>query len=262
MGPIRDNFDTQRKGKRVPLQEDFVSSGNWLFRWRGYLPITLITFFLFIMCVYKCPNHTGDLSTYWEILCLLISSLGLAMRFLTIGYTPRDTSGRNTEKQDAGSLNTTGLYSLVRNPLYLGNFFMYLGIALFTAIWWLTFIFVLVFWLYYERIIFAEESFLRAEFGQQYLDWAAKTPAIFPRFSGFKKSPLPFSLRNVLKREFNGFFAVILVMFIFETMRKFSATGRLEFDTEWIILMSIGVLVWLTLRTLKKYTTVLHVEGR
>ncbi|MGC9453013.1 MAG: methyltransferase family protein, partial [Oceanipulchritudo sp.] len=47
------------------------------------------------------------------------------------------TSGRNTKQQVAYSLNTTGFYSVVRNPLYLGNFFMYLGIALFTHHWWL-----------------------------------------------------------------------------------------------------------------------------
>lgn len=92
---------------------------------------------------------------------------------ITVGYTPKKTSGRNTKKgQVADYLNTKGMYSIVRNPLYLGNFFMGLGIFLFLCIWWVEFIYTLVFMLYYERIIFAEEQFLVKKFKQQYMEWA------------------------------------------------------------------------------------------
>ena len=100
----------------------------------------------------------------------------LAIRAYTIGHTPKGTSGRNTKKQVANALNTTGAYSLVRNPLYLGIFFMGLGVALFAHLWWLTLIYVLAFWLYYERVIFAEEAYLRDKFGAEYLSWADRTP--------------------------------------------------------------------------------------
>ncbi|MGB8874133.1 MAG: hypothetical protein WCC75_12145, partial [Desulfobaccales bacterium] len=45
------------------------------------------------------------------------------------GLPPRGTSGRNTQGQVAETLNTTGIYSLVRNPLYLGNFLIWLGLS-------------------------------------------------------------------------------------------------------------------------------------
>ena len=63
------------------------------------------------------------------------------------------------------TLNTSGLYSVVRHPLYLGNYLMWLGVALFSRTWWAPVIVSLVFWLYYERIMFAEEEFLRRQFG-------------------------------------------------------------------------------------------------
>ncbi len=246
----------------MPLKEEFEKSGNWLFRWRGCLPIWLIGLFLLVMWQHQYPKHSSNFEHYWATFCLFVSYLGLGIRLLTIGYTPKDTSGRNTEKQDAGSLNTTGIYSLVRNPLYLGNFFMHLGIALFTQIWWLVALFVLIFWLYYERIIFAEESFLREKFGQQYMTWATRTPAMIPNIKGYQKPMLPFSCRNVLKREYNGFFAVILVMFVFETVRNLAVSGKLVFESEWVVLLGGATLIWLFLRTLKKHTKVLHVEGR
>jgi protein-S-isoprenylcysteine O-methyltransferase Ste14 len=246
----------------MALREEFESTGNWLFRWRSYLPLALIGVFLLALREYEYPGHSENLHHLWTVLCLLVSFIGLGIRVFTIGYTPRGTSGRNTKKQVADTLNTTGIYSIVRNPLYLGNFFMGLGIALFAYLWWLTLIYILVFWLYYERIIFAEEAYLRNKFGDEYLEWANKTPVFIPTFSQYRKSNLPFSLRNVLRREYNGFFAVIIVLFILETVGEVFAEGRLEFDLGWIFLLGIGFIVWLTLRTLKKYTTILNVEGR
>ena len=184
----------------MALREQFESTGNWLFRWRSYLPIALGGIFLLALREYEYPGQNEKLDHLWEVLCLLVSFLGLGIRIFTVGHTPAGTSGRNTKNQIAETLNTTGIYSIVRNPLYLGNFFMGLGIALFAHLWWLTLIYVLVFWLYYERIIFAEEAYLRNKFGNQYLEWANWTPVFIPKFSQYRNANLPFSLRNVLKR--------------------------------------------------------------
>jgi protein-S-isoprenylcysteine O-methyltransferase Ste14 len=246
----------------MALREEFENTGNWLFRWRSYLPLIVIAIFLLALREYEYPGHSEKLDHIWEVVCLLVSFLGLGIRIVTIGHTPRGTSGRNTKKQVAETLNTTGLYSVVRNPLYLGNFFMWLGIALFAHLWWLTLIYILVFWLYYERIIFAEEAYLRDKFGNEYLEWANKTPAFIPKLSQYRKANLPFSLRNVLRREYNGFFAVIVILFVLETVGEIFVKGRLEFDLGWIFLLGIGFVVWMVLRSLKKYTKVLNVKGR
>ena len=58
--------------------------------------------------------------------------------------------------------------------------------------------------------MFAEEQFLRGKFGQAYLDWAAGVPAFWPALGRWKSPEVGFSLRNVLKREYNGFFAMFL----------------------------------------------------
>ena len=61
-----------------------------------------------------------------------MSFFGLGIRVFTVGFTPKNTSGRNTAEQIADVLNTSGIYSMVRHPLYVGNFFMWLGIGLLT----------------------------------------------------------------------------------------------------------------------------------
>ena len=222
----------------------------------------MIGIFLLALREYQYPGYNEELDHLWELLCLLVSFFGLGIRILTVGHTPKGTSGRNTKKQVADTLNTKGMYSVVKNPLYLGNFFMGLGIALFAHMWWLTIIYILVFWLYYERIIFAEEAYLRNKYGDEYLEWANSTPAFLPKLSKYQKADLPFSLRNVLKREYNGFFAVIVVMFILETVGEIYAEGEFDFDLGWLLLLGVGFIVWLVLRSLKKYTILLHVDGR
>jgi protein-S-isoprenylcysteine O-methyltransferase Ste14 len=244
------------------LREEFESTGNWLFRWRSYLPLVIIGLFLFALHEYEYLGNSEKIDHLWEVFCLIISFFGLGIRIFTIGYTPKRTSGRNTRKHVAETLNTKGMYSVVRNPLYLGNFFMGLGIALFAYLWWLTIIYILIFWLYYERIIFAEEAYLINKFGNEYLEWANSTPVFIPKLSKYQKPDLPFSLRNVLKREYNGFFEVILVLFILETVGEIYAEGKFDFDLGWLLLLGIGFTIWLVLRSLKKYTTVLHVDGR
>jgi len=244
------------------IKDKLVEEGNLLFRWRSFVPLLM----LIVMCLglkdftYIGGSHKYDL--YWEMICLGISFFGLVIRILTIGYIPKGTSGRNTKKQIADTLNTTGIYSVVRNPLYLGNFFIYLGVVMFLHNIYITIIFILFFWNYYERIIMAEEEFLKTKFGNKYIEWAEKTPAFIPNFKLYQKANLEFSLRNVLKREYNGFFGLVVAMFVLEIMGDYHIYHRLLIDDFWRDLMSISFIIWVILRSLKKYTTFLKVEGR
>ena len=246
----------------MPLQEEFERSGSWLFRWRSYLPLALVSVLFIAMGEYKYPGNIEILDGLWEGFCLLASFLGLGIRVFTVGHTPKATSGRNTKKQVADTLNTTGMYSLVRHPLYLGNFFMFLGVMLFAHTWWLTLIYILAFWLYYERIMFTEETFLRKKFGDEYLTWAHNTPAFIPRFKYYRKPDLPFSWRKALRKEYNGFFGVIMAMFILETYGEIILKRELGLDLFWAILLSLGFITWVTLRILKKKTLWLHEVDR
>src|SRR5689334_21586787 len=81
---------------------------------------------------------------------------------------------------------TTGMYSLVRHPLYLGNYFLWLGVVLVSRVWWAPVLAILVFWLCYERIMFAEEAYLRQQFGDAFGEWAQRTPAVLPAFTHWR----------------------------------------------------------------------------
>lgn len=244
----------------MALREEFERSGAWLFRWRSYVPLALLRL------VAASLVRSGDLDRVpgdllWEIGCLGVSMLGLAVRVATVGYAPRGTSGRNTHSQVADVLNTTGMYSIVRHPLYLGNGLMWLGLALYPRLWWLVLIVGLSFWIYYERIMFAEEEFLRRRFGEDFLQWANVTPAFVPRLRSWRSPALPFSVRTVLRREYSGLFGVIAA-FTFLELSNGLLHGRTGVEPLWQALFAAGLVVYLTLLTLKRKTRLLHVEGR
>jgi len=245
----------------LPLVEEFVRSGNRLFRWRSYLPLALVALFLVAMRG-SAAGDRDDLFAWWKFVCLAVSFVGFAIRAYTVGHAPRGTSGRNTRTQVAETLNTTGIYSTVRHPLYLGNFFMALGVSLYAALWWLALIFVLVFWLYYERIMFAEEAFLQETFGEEYMAWAAETPAFIPNLRQYRTSDLPFSIRNVLRREYNGVFAVVVAMFSLEVVRVWSPERGVAVGPSWIWIVGVTLVFWVVSRSVKRHTTWLDVAGR
>jgi protein-S-isoprenylcysteine O-methyltransferase Ste14 len=237
-------------------------SGNWLFRWRGYLPLVFIAIVLASLTQFRFLGGSEMADEWWEGLCLAISLSGLTIRALTVGYAPARTSGRNARAQLADELNTTGLYSIVRHPLYVGNFFIWLGVALYPHNWLVVLVCVSLFWLYYERIIVAEEAFLAGKFGRSFQQWADATPAFIPNFRNYRSAGRSFSLRNVLKREYPAFSGMIFTMFMLEVLGDYEALGHFDLDTLWVILLALGIGTHLALRTLKKHTRLLHVDGR
>lgn len=253
----------------MSLYKTMLHHGNTLFRWRGHIPLLLIGPLL--LAFKESANMealVGDgIEDLWVLFCFLLSLSGVALRAFTVGFVPANTSGRNLTEQRADVLNTNGMYSIVRNPLYLANFIIILGVLLSIKVWWLVMIAALVFFIYMERIILTEEDFLEKKFGAVYNDWREKTPAILPNFKLWTPSTSPFSWKTVLKREYPGLLAVGTLFFITEFIIDVFVEGEtvMEWVAEdyiWPITYAVIVAVCLSLRYMKKHTSLLKVEGR
>ncbi|MBX3148162.1 MAG: hypothetical protein KF785_15470 [Gemmatimonadales bacterium] len=243
----------------MALREELERSGAWLFRYRSWIPPVVLVLLVFAGAGRSEP---AGLSRAGTAVGLSVAALGLLFRAWVIGHAPSGTSGKNRALQVAASLSTTGPYSLVRHPLYLGNYLLWLGPALALGVWWAPVLISLLFALYYERIMFVEEEFLRRTFGPQYLDWAAQTPAFIPRLSCWQPAALRFSLRTVLRQEYYAWFSTVALFVLLEVGIRFVDTGRLALSRPWIGLLVVTGGVAGLLRTLQRYTKVLHVEGR
>jgi protein-S-isoprenylcysteine O-methyltransferase Ste14 len=220
-------------------------------------PIILLSFIGFS---YRIGSPTFEF--LWEVGCFLISLLGLSVRVLTVGTVPRGTSGRSTKRPRADVLNTTGMYSIVRHPLYLGNYLIVLGISLFPRTWALPIIVSLAFFLHYERVIFGEEKYLESKFGDKFRAWAAKVPIIIPRLKNYQRPELSFSWKAALRREFYGLFGIIGAFLGLDTFGDLIVYQKIQFDLIWMPLFIIGLIFFVIMEILKKKTHLLKVSGR
>jgi len=229
--------------------------GNFLFRWRGYLP--LILFFLFWK-LFLLPEYVelylgefgGDL---YELFCITISMTGLLIRLVIGGQVPEGTSGRNTKEQKANFLNTTGFYSIVRHPIYiLGNFPIFLGILLFIQIWWIVVAGVIIFWIYYLPIMKAEDKFLERKFGEDWRKWAAKTPLLIPNLKNWQPSLTNFSWKKAIKKEYTTLFVILATYSLIDIIRDLFTEKKIDFF--WGVILILNVCFYFILKFLKKKT--------
>lgn len=243
----------------MALKQELERQGDWLFRYRSILPLGILVIALGVFIQSNLQKSSFEVcTTYFEIGCLIVSLLGLTIRIYTVGYTPKNTSGRNTsEGQVAETLNTLGIYSMVRHPLYLGNFFMWLGPALLTANSWFIVTFILFYWIYYERIMIAEDQFLEKKFGKCYTNWAGKVPAFIPNPGLYQKAELSFSIKKVLKKEKNGLFAIFIIFAFFDVLGEW-LKNHTHFNYLILIGCLISMLMYLVLKIMKSKTVLLN----
>ncbi len=248
----------------MALVHSFEKNGNKLFKFRGQIPVILfllavpVIYFTDVTCILKNEMY------YYILLGVAIgmSLLGQVIRAIAIGTSNKNTSGRNTKEQVAEALNTKGIYSTVRHPLYLGNYFMWIGIVAFTFNIYFFIIVSLMFWLYYERIMFAEERFLERKFGDDYVNWSNTVPAFWPSMKNYKKGEISFSLKTILRREYAGISATAIGFIFVAYIREWTITEKVPTSLNYVYWLAGALAFSLIFRTLKHNTKILFEEDR
>ena len=76
----------------------------------------------------------------------------------------------------------TGVYSIVRNPVYSAFYFVFTGSLLIEANLWLM-ILPILFWIYMTVLLkLTEEKWLLDTFGEEYIKYCSKVNRVFPWF--------------------------------------------------------------------------------
>lgn len=77
-------------------------------------------------------------------------------------------------------LASTGAYSLVRHPLYLGNLLVLGGFTLASGNWFVVAVVAFFFMFYYPAAIRYEDHKLEEIFGDEWRSWSKNIPGMFP----------------------------------------------------------------------------------
>jgi len=139
------------------------------------------------------------------LLGVLITFLGLAIRAWASGHLSKERR-----------LAVSGPYRYSRNPLYIGNFLLGIGIVVGGRSWWVFGLFVCYYGIFYPLIIRRERNRMRALFPQQYEEYGKKVPLFFPSFRKHLPAKGKFSwalyLQNKEYRALQGTILVWLVL--------------------------------------------------
>jgi protein-S-isoprenylcysteine O-methyltransferase Ste14 len=146
--------------------------GAVLFRHRGWLPVP----FLLVPLL----AHGNADAMNWILGCLLIV-VGEAIRLAGVAAAGTVTRRRSRTVQ---RLVTYGIFAWMRNPLYVGNFLIWLGFIVISGVLWFIPVAILLFAIEYTLIVRYEEGVLESIFGDEYLRYKARTSRWFPRPPG------------------------------------------------------------------------------
>ena len=238
--------------------------GNFFFKYRGQIPILLFILVLPYLYLTDTTSLTSLHIRIYIFLCISFIILGFIIRFYTIATTLKHTSGRNRDIQIAETLNTKGIYSLLRHPLYLGNYLIWVGVSLYTYNIFFTITISILFFIYYKIIINTEEEFLEKKFGDEYLEWKIRTSRFIPSISTFRPSRNKFSVRSILRREYAGLLATSISVVFIEGFRNYfdQTIGIWKVSSLTICMLSIIIIISIFLKLIKKHTSFLNEINR
>jgi protein-S-isoprenylcysteine O-methyltransferase Ste14 len=186
------------------------------FKYRSYTPIPFIIIMLFY--------HNSNI---WSLIAgFIIACIGEFLRLWGVSWAGSET--RTTNNVGGTYLIISGPFAHLRNPLYLGNIMMYIGIGImsFALFPWLQVAGLIFFSLQYNIIINEEEEYLKNTFGKQFENYTANVRRFIPRLSSYKVSKIDqpdFSWIDGMRSEmrtFQAFGFIIFTLFILWFFRR------------------------------------------
>lgn len=161
-----------------------IAIGNFFFKYRNWI-FVLFYAALFLPSAPLCSVDTCGPHYYrWPILIgLTITVLGQLIRGLTIGLAYIVRGGKEG-KPYADGLVTEGIFRHCRNPLYVGNILMLLGVGILANSLFYVAVMIPAFLFIYQAIVLAEENFLRSKFGAGFDAYCRDVHRWWPSFAG------------------------------------------------------------------------------
>ena len=233
-----------------------INIGNFFFKYRNYLFIILYVL-LFVPALPLFSAQRNGFNYYWWpiIIGLAITISGQIIRAVTIALAYIIRGGRNKEIF-AEDLVTKGIFSHCRNPLYLGNILMLIGVGILSNSLLYIVVIIPLFLLIYQSIVLAEENFLRNKFGQQFESYCGHVNRWVPSLNGIGKTfkSMYFNWRRYVLKEYNTFFVwlggiTLLLLLDYPQLTHYNTVLR---NRLLYIILPLIILSYLLVRFLKK----------
>lgn len=233
-----------------------ISIGNFFFKYRNWIFI-LFYAALFIPSWPLFPqDRLGEQYYLWPIcLGLIVTVAGQLIRGLTIGLAYIVRGGKEG-KPYAEGLVTDGIFNHCRNPLYVGNILMLLGVGILANSLVYVAIVIPVFLFIYQAIVLAEENFLRGKFGTGFDEYCNHVNRWFPNLKGIGRTlgSMEFNWRRWILKEHTTQFIWLIGITLILLLNYPELTGNDEQRRNILLAIVLGILllIYLLIRYLKK----------
>lgn len=124
--------------------------------------------------------YAGSVNIGIRIAGVTITTLGV-VAFIVSVLQMKDNWRAGVQREEKTELVTTGIYSISRNPAFLGFDLMYIGIVITFFNWYLCVATCIVMVLFHLQIVNVEEDFLIEAFGDEYIKYRKKVCRYFGR---------------------------------------------------------------------------------
>ncbi|MBN1224143.1 MAG: isoprenylcysteine carboxylmethyltransferase family protein [Candidatus Aminicenantes bacterium] len=130
--------------------------------------------------IYRWRVRTGFLASLITLIAAHPDFLSLIYGFIValIGLALRTWACINLKKEK--ELTTSGPYRYTRNPLYLGNLIIGIGIVIASRSWWVLALFFVYFLVFYPIAIDVEKKRMAEFFPDGYSEYSQKVPLFIP----------------------------------------------------------------------------------
>lgn len=178
-----------------------VEWGEKLFQWRDFTPVALVLLLLVL-------NEATVISATIGMVLVIFGELFRTYSVAFIGGVSRTRSSSTGAR-----LITDGPFGWVRNPLYVGNFFITVGLAVFGGVTWFVILTILLFAFQYWCIVKYEETLLAKKFGDEYQHYLDTVPAWIPiRVPALADWQWPETFSPAIKSEKRTLAAIALIL--------------------------------------------------
>ncbi len=209
------------------MKSVMISIGNFLFRYRNQVfPLIILALFVSAPPAGKI-FESAQLEHVADIGAWLVAGCGLLFRATVIGYAYIQRGGLN-KKVYAKNLVTEGMFSICRNPLYVGNVLIYSGVFLIHGNPAVMTAGILLFCFMYQCIVYAEEAFLEAKFGEGYEAYCTDVPRWIPSLGKFPQAMqgMSFNVKRVIAKDYSTASATLITLLLAGIYQQAMGTDR------------------------------------
>lgn len=233
-----------------------IQIGNFFFKYRNLLFIFLYALLFVPSPALFQPEHFGPDYWLWPmVIGLLVTITGQAIRGATIGLAYIVRGGKDG-KVYADDLVTQGIFNHCRNPLYVGNILMLLGVGILSNSLIYVGVIMPLFLLIYQAIVLAEENYLRGKFGASYVAYCKRVNRWLPSLSGLGSTfkSMEFKWKRWILKEYNTQYVWLTGIVLILLLKYPQLTNN---DTQFrnlllAVILPVLLLLYLFVRYMKK----------